>query len=105
MGAVVSGDERYDVAVVGAGGAGLAAAVSARENGASVVLVDAAEQVGGSTALSGGAFLAAGTMTQRSAGFPGDSTQEFYDLFMAVNPWHNGAGLRRPSSSICADPP
>jgi succinate dehydrogenase/fumarate reductase flavoprotein subunit len=39
MGAVVSGDERYDVAVVGAGGAGLAAAVSAREDGASVILV------------------------------------------------------------------
>jgi fumarate reductase flavoprotein subunit len=84
----VSGDERYDVAVVGAGGAGLAAAVSARENGASVILVDAAEQVGGSTALSGGAFLAAGTMTQRAAGFPGDSAQEFYDFFMAVNRWN-----------------
>jgi succinate dehydrogenase/fumarate reductase flavoprotein subunit len=88
MGAVVSGDERYDVAVVGGGGGGLSAALSARENGASVILVDAAEQVGGSTALSGGAFLAGGTDTQRAAGFPGDSAQEFYDFFMAVNRWN-----------------
>ena len=82
------GDELYDVAVVGGGGAGLSAALSACENGASVILVDAAEQVGGSTALSGGAFLAAGTDMQRAAGFPGDSAQEFYDFFMAVNRWN-----------------
>lgn len=37
----------YDVAVVGAGPAGLAAAVTAAEQGLSVVLVDAAHQVGG----------------------------------------------------------
>ena len=37
----------YDVAVVGAGPAGLAAAVTAAERGLSVVLVDAARQPGG----------------------------------------------------------
>lgn len=39
--------ERADVAIVGAGPAGLAAAVAAAESGAAVVLVDAAAQPGG----------------------------------------------------------
>lgn len=79
--------DRYDIAVIGGGGAGLAAAVSAREHGASVIVVEAAGQVGGSTALSGGAFLAADTVVQREAGHTGDSAGEFFDYFLAVNRW------------------
>jgi fumarate reductase flavoprotein subunit len=77
----------YDVIVVGGGAAGLSAALSAREHGARVLLVEAAAQTGGSTALSGGAFLAAGTSVQRAAGIEDDSAQEFYEFFMAVNRW------------------
>src|ERR1700745_200252 len=77
----------FDVIVVGGGGAGLSAALSAGESGASVLLVEAAAKTGGSTALSGGAFLAAGTSVQRAAGVDGDSAQEFYDFFLAVNRW------------------
>jgi fumarate reductase flavoprotein subunit len=77
----------FDVIVVGGGGAGLSAALSASESGASVLLVEAASKTGGSTALSGGAFLAAGTSVQRAAGVDGDSAQEFYDFFLAVNRW------------------
>ncbi len=58
----------YDVVVVGGGAAGLSAALAAREYGARVLLVEAGAQTGGSTALSGGAFLAAGTSVQRAAG-------------------------------------
>lgn len=83
----MSEDVRYDLAVIGGGGAGLAAAVSAREHGASVIVVEAAEQVGGSTRLSGGAFLAADTVVQRAAGHTDDSAGEFYDYFLAVNRW------------------
>jgi len=83
--AVASPD--FDVIVVGGGGAGLSAALSASESGASVLLVEAASKAGGSTALSGGAFLAAGTSVQRAAGVDGDSAQEFYDFFLAVNRW------------------
>jgi len=77
----------FDVVVVGGGGAGLSAALSAREHGARVLLAEAAAQTGGSTALSGGAVVAAGTSVQRAAGITGDSAQEFYDFFMAVNRW------------------
>jgi fumarate reductase flavoprotein subunit len=77
----------FDVVVVGGGGAGLSAALSAREGGARVLLIEAAAQTGGSTALSGGAFLAGGTSVQEAAGIRGDSAQEFYDFFVAVNRW------------------
>ncbi len=50
-----------DVIVIGAGGSGLAAAVSAHQNGASVIVVEKLGLVGGSTIFSGGAFNAADT--------------------------------------------
>lgn len=48
-----------DVVIVGAGGAGLSAAVEAARAGASVIVVEAQAYVGGATAMSGGWILAA----------------------------------------------
>ncbi len=47
-------DEMFDVVVLGSGGAGLAAALAAAVNGASVGLFEKAPTVGGTTAVSGG---------------------------------------------------
>ncbi len=47
-----------DVVVVGAGGAGLAAAVQAHQNGASVLVIEKMPKVGGNTILAGGALNA-----------------------------------------------
>ncbi len=47
-----------DVVVIGAGGAGLAAAVQAHQSGASVIIVEKMPKVGGNTILSGGALNA-----------------------------------------------
>ena len=58
----------YDVIVIGAGGAGLCAAISAADAGARVALLEAGKRVGGSTALAGGFVLAAGTAQQRALG-------------------------------------
>lgn len=47
-----------DVLVIGAGGAGMAAAVQANQLGKNVIVVEKSQQMGGNTILSGGAFNA-----------------------------------------------
>ena len=49
-------DETYDVVVIGAGGAGMAAAAQAVQNGDSVVVVEENAEIGGNTLVSGGQF-------------------------------------------------
>ena len=58
-------DRDFDVIVVGGGGAGMSAAIMAADAGASVLLIEADAKLGGSTALSGGVYYAAGTSVQR----------------------------------------
>jgi fumarate reductase flavoprotein subunit len=77
----------YDVVVIGAGGAGLAAAVTAAEAGASVLVIEAADKPGGSTALAGGSFMAAGTSVQAAAGYPGDTPDALFDYYLTFNRW------------------
>lgn len=52
-------EKTADVVVIGGGGAGLAAAVSAHQNGASVIVIEKMPQVGGNTIISGAAYNAA----------------------------------------------
>lgn len=78
--------DAIDVVVVGSGGAGHCAAIMAREAGASVLMLEAASRWGGSTALSGGVFYAAGTSVQRAAGIT-DSPGALFEHYMAVNHW------------------
>ena len=49
-------DETYDVVVVGAGGAGIAAAAQATQNGLSVLVIEKNAEVGGNTLVSGGQY-------------------------------------------------
>ena len=51
--------DHYDVIVAGAGIGGLCAALRARENGASVAILEKADQIGGSAAASGGTIWCA----------------------------------------------
>ena len=49
-------EETYDVVVVGAGGAGMAAAAQATQNGNSVLVIEKNAEIGGNTLVSGGQF-------------------------------------------------
>jgi len=54
-------DDEFDVAVIGAGGAGMSAALFAAIDGARVLLLESTEFVGGTTALSAGTTWIPGT--------------------------------------------
>ena len=65
-------DKEADVVVVGAGGTGLAAAAQAATDGASVLVLEKSDMIGGNTGLSGGLILAAGTKVQADLGIDDD---------------------------------
>ena len=82
----------YDVIVLGGGGAGLAAAAEASARGAAVLLLEAADELGGSTRMSAGVFYATETSVQRAAGVH-DSVEATYAYYMALNQWFVEPGL------------
>jgi succinate dehydrogenase/fumarate reductase flavoprotein subunit len=89
-----------DVIVVGSGVAGLAAALTARERGASSVLVAESEGVvGGSSRLSGGLIMGAGTRYQKALGIDDDPESLFHD-YMQLNRWNVDAGVVRRFSEL-----
>lgn len=66
-----------DVVVIGGGGAGLAAAVSANQNGAKVIVFEKMARIGGNTVISGAAYNAVDPKRQKAAGVE-DSIEKFY---------------------------
>ncbi|MDF2532084.1 MAG: ifcA [Clostridia bacterium] len=70
-------EKQADVIIVGAGGAGLAAAVTAHQKGATVVVIEKMPKAGGNTILSGGAFNAADPSRQAKQGIE-DSAEKHY---------------------------
>ena len=66
-----------EVAIIGAGGAGLSAAVSAHQNGAKVIVIEKMPNVGGNTIISGSAFNAVDEKRQEPQGIE-DSIEKFY---------------------------
>lgn len=71
--------DQPDLIVVGAGAAGICAAIAAGELGASVVVVDAAPSVGGTAATAGGGLCIAGSTRQRELGISDDQEQALED--------------------------
>lgn len=76
----------YDIIIVGGGGAGMTAALYAEAAGASVMILEADDKLGGATRLSGGVIYAAGTSVQEAQGIA-DSAQDMYDYIMTLNAW------------------
>ncbi len=76
----------FDVVVVGGGGSGLAAAAAAAGEGANVVVLEKAERLGGTTALSVGSITASRTALQRRAGVEDSPQAHFDDLDLFPRP-------------------
>ena len=87
-------DITVDVAVIGAGGAGLSAAVQAHELGANVVVVEKMAMVGGNTVRAAGGLNAVGTALQQAKGTKDSVEIMFYDT-MKGGHWLNDPALVR----------
>ena len=90
-------DETYDVdiVVVGAGAAGLSAAISAKDAGADVLVLEKQSITGGSTARSGGKVLAAGTDFITELGQDNDP-ELLYDYLMETGKDYINEDLLKP---------
>lgn len=76
-----------DVLILGGGGAGISAAIEAADAGANVIVLEAASDAGGSTAMAGGLiYMGGGTPTQKACGFDDDIEEMYKYLLMASGP-------------------
>ncbi|ABX44232.1 flavocytochrome c [Lachnoclostridium phytofermentans ISDg] len=83
-----------DVVIVGAGGAGLTAAIEAANNGASVILLEKMPMEGGNTLISGGEYAAPGNWLQKEEGIE-DSKDQFYEDILKGGDYENDPELVR----------
>lgn len=80
-----------DVLVVGAGGAGLAAAVRASELDAEVILIEQNVHLGGNTLISGGFLGVVDPIRQAPLGITDSEERHFQDI------WNNGDKIADPT--------
>ncbi|MGB7718757.1 MAG: FAD-binding protein [Bryobacteraceae bacterium] len=89
-------DHEADVVVVGSGAAGLPAAIIAKENGATVIVVEAIDDIGGHAAVcTGNIPLGGGTAAQKAAGIVDSPEILFKDLTDWSSVGNNGAAEYR----------
>jgi fumarate reductase flavoprotein subunit len=66
-----------DIIIVGGGLSGITAAISAKQNGGNVILLEQKEYLGGNTTMAVGTFIFGGTSIQRAAGIQ-DTPDAYY---------------------------
>lgn len=76
----------FDIIIVGGGGAGLAAGITARKAGASVMVLEADTKLGGATAQSGGVMYACNTSVQKARGVE-DTPDDMFRYMMTLAGW------------------
>lgn len=76
----------WDVLVIGSGAAGLCAAIEAHDAGARVLVLESQDVPGGSSRISGGMMLAAGTPLQERHGIQ-DTAEAFYHDYLMHTQW------------------
>lgn len=81
-----------DVVVVGAGGAGLSAALTAQDDGASVILLEKAANVGGVSVIAGGP-MGIDSQDQKEAGATDFTVQDVLNYWQSYNCWMDNGQL------------
>nr|WP_087572903.1 FAD-dependent oxidoreductase [Sphingomonas sp. CDS-1] len=74
----------FDVIIIGSGAAGMSAAIEARQAGATVMVLEADDHLGGATRNSTGVVYACNTSTQKEKGIS-DDADAVYDYIMTLN--------------------
>ncbi len=87
-------DETYDVVIVGAGGAGLAAATQAVQSKLSAVVLEKEAVYGGSSAICGGQWAVGGSDLQKERGIQ-DSEELFFNDMMTTGKNQNDPDVVR----------
>lgn len=95
-------NETYDVVVIGSGFAGLAAAIEAKNAGASAVVIEKMAVHGGNSIINGGDFCAPGTRLQKEAGVQ-DSPDLMYNDMMKAGLYLNHPELARTVADQAKD--
>ncbi|QLK61112.1 flavocytochrome c [Enterobacteriaceae bacterium Kacie_13] len=86
--------QNYDVVIVGSGGAGLAAAIQAHDEGAHVVIIEKMPTIGGNTIKASVGMNAAETRFQKIKGIE-DSKELFYEETLKGGKFKNNPQLLR----------
>jgi flavocytochrome c len=73
--------ESADIVVIGAGGAGLAAGISASQNGAKVIILEKMPRAGGNTIISGAAYNAVDPERQKAQGIEDSIDRHFTQTY------------------------
>ena len=87
--------EAFDLAVVGAGTAGLPAAMAAAARGLKVVVLEKSGRIGGTLHYSSGQMSAAGTQLQRARGIEDSPDLHYADVMRISRGLANGPLVRR----------
>ena len=90
----ITWDKTFDVIVVGSGGAGLSAAVSAAETGAKTVVLEKMSVIGGNTRITGGAFNAVDPEEQKKKGIE-DSVEKHFEQTLKGGDYRGNPDLVR----------
>lgn len=95
--------EECDIVVCGAGGAGMTAAIKAREAGANVIVLEKEAVVGDNTKLASSNFTAAGAQVQKDAEIEGATPDALYDKLMNDNTDSEAIRILADNSGAAAD--
>ncbi|PWC16251.1 flavocytochrome c [Brenneria roseae subsp. roseae] len=99
---VAAQSETTDIVIIGAGGAGMSAAIEAHNQGAKVILLEKMPFAGGNTARAEGGLNAAGTEYQNAKGIK-DSPELFYQDTMKGGQQKNNPELVKVLSEHAKD--